>query len=456
MSLVSDLRRVALAGLLLLSALPAAADMQALEDSELTDVSAQAGSLFIADRIGPNELTNPDPSGYSNFTFYRVAMDVRLDMNMNIAKFQLGCGGVNDYLTGTGVCDLDLDYVGFMGINANNDRPATNGPDSVFTLTRPYVEFAVKNDGTATREIVGLKVGAQKINGAIRIGRDYLGISTLGNESNLVNQEHGGTCSTTATTGAGVLNCHSGVNALSGFLAGIEISAGFQAQATIRDILTLLIPISLNVDACVGRLNNSPNWPCTPSSTPFFVDAGGTRLQNLNVAAAPLTMRTDFGGITLSGYGGLNLGLRQIHYLLAPNSGDFFLSYQRERVAWPRYEKRAPTVPQGTPPGARTTVPGTAAQEPYFTSCNTTWGQVPTNGRCTSAYAEPANTGWWLNAADMKMLNLAPGNRITLPGTMTVGELLAALGPDSSPIVITDPRLDFVAQRNCYGSQLFC
>lgn len=413
--------------------------LAALDDASLGDIGGQAGSLFLADKITPNELTGGSAANYTNFTYYRMGMDVKMDMNLNIARLQLGCGGVNDMLTGPG-CDLDIEYMGFMGLNATNDRPSTAGANSVFSLTRPYIEIAVKNDGTATREVVGLKIGAQKINGAIRLGRDYTGFGGYGQEASLTNQENGGTCVPGATTGSGVVNCHSGVNSLSGFLAGVELSAGFYARARVCLDLTTICPfgigeVDLDIDGCLGRINFDP---CTTGSTPFFVEAGGTRLNQLHVAAASLQLKTNFVfPITLSGYGQLILNTRQIHYLLTPNASDFFLSFQRERVSWPRYEK--------TPP------PNNAA----YDICNGAYGQIPTNGRCGSAYSEPANTGWWLSAANVKMLNLLPGNRIVIPGTFDIYTLLGALGP-SSGLIIDNPKLDFIAQRNCYGSQIFC
>lgn len=443
--------------LLTIVAAQAPAAMQALADEELEAVTGQAGSLFLADKITPNELANPDPGGASAFTFYRMGMDVKMDMNLNIDKLQLGCGGVNDFLTATQGCDIDLDYVGFMGLNAAKDRPATNGPDSLFTLTRPYIEIAVKNDSTpATREVVGIKIGAQRINGAIRIGRDYLGVGGFGQESSLTNREHGTTCNPSATTGAGVIACHSGINSISGALPGLELSAGFRARATICDPLLFCVwpfypSITANIDGCIGTIAFDPCTNNADNDTPFFIDAGGTRLNSLYVAAAALKMQADVTlGINLTGYGSLILDTRQIHYLLAPDSSDFALSFQRERVAWPRYEKAPPTYPRvfNASRGVGTTH--------SFNSCDPQYGQVPTNGRCGSAYSEPASTGWWLQAANMKVLNLQPGNQIVLPGSYTLFELLTALGPDTSPIIIDNPRLDFVAARNCYGAQMFC
>lgn len=442
----------ALAFIMMSSAAGAGIGLTGMSDEELSSVTGQAGSLFLSDHIGPNELAGAPVDGSANFDFYRMGLDVKLSMNLNIDKFQLGCGGANDFLTGSSpACDLDIDYLSFMGINAAGNRPAYNaanadvngkfGPESVFELTRPYIELAIKNDDSRTmREVIGIKLGGESINGAIRMGRDYLGLgSGLGQEPGLTNQEHGGSCNPSATTGAGVVNCHSGLNSISGYLAGVELSAGFKARATICDPLLFCVwpfypSINANIDGCIGRINFDP---CSSSDTPFFVDAGGTRLDSLYVAAAKLTMKADVTlGIALDGYGSLELDTRQIHYLLTPNSSGFFLSLQREPVAWPHYEK--------TPP------PSDIA----FDACNPAYGQR--TARCDSAYAPTANTGWWLSASNAKMLDLLPGERIVLPGSYTLFELLLALGPDTSPIHIDNPKLDFVAARNCYGTAVFC
>jgi hypothetical protein len=419
-------------------------EMAELDDGDLRDETGQVGSLILTDRIGPNELTGATNGGtFANFSYYRMGLDGKLDFNANISKLQLGCGGSNDLLGGVAGapgCDLDIDYLGFMGLNAAGDRPDPAGADSTFKLTRPFIEIAIKNENNpATREVVGVRIGAQNIRGALRMGRDYTGFGNSGLEGSMTNLENGGTCVPSATTGSGVVNCHSGINSLSGYLAGLELSAGFRARARVcLDLTTICLfglgEVDLDLDGCIGRINFNP---CSTSDTPFFIDAGGTRIRNLDVAAAKLSLATNFVfPIALDGYGELVLNARQIHYLLAPDSSDFYLSFQRERVSWPRYDK--------TPP------PNNLA----FDACNPAYGQVA--ARCSNAYLPAANTGWWLSATNLKMLNLQPGNRIVIPGTFDVYELLSALGPGSSPIVIDNPKLDFIAADNCRGAALFC
>jgi hypothetical protein len=419
--------------------------MVELEDSSLREIVGQDGSLFLADHVTPNSLTGAPSDGSANFDFYRMGLDVKMDLNLNMSKFQLGCGGVNDLLTGPG-CDIDIDYLSFMGINSSGTLPSPDGPESAFQLTRPYIELAIKNENSPTqREVVGIKIGGQKINGALSIGRDYTGSGPggLGNESNLINQEHGGTCNPGATTGQGVVNCHSGINSISGFLS-LELSAAIRARANI-------IGFNADLNTCFGRMNPS-QYGCSPSTTPFFVDAGGTRLDTLHVAAAKLNidsinLNCNFFNFLIcspaqalanvivnEGYGQLKIDMRQVHYLLTPNTENFFLSMQRERVAWPNYSKALPP------------------SNILYDSCNPAYGQQ--SPRCSSAYAPTANTGWWLNAPGAKLLNINPPERIDV-GNVSVGTALSLLGPEGQ-LIIDNPKVSLPRVSNCYGGAVFC
>ncbi len=68
-----------------------------LTDSELSAETGQA--LFNMSYIGPGG-SNPNV----DTGFYKLGMEAQLDLNANIKKLQLGCGGVK----GAG-CDIDLD-----------------------------------------------------------------------------------------------------------------------------------------------------------------------------------------------------------------------------------------------------------------------------------------------------------------------------------------------------------
>jgi len=433
MCLVSKLWQAAV--LLVLGSFAHGLSLTPLTEEELSDVVGQH-SLFVTDVIGPQELSIGDmPAGevFNDFTFYRMGLDARLDLNMNLSKLQLGCGGINDALSGGPGCDLDIDYLRFMGINAAGDRPSEEGPDSHFEMIRPYFELAIKNDDSpAHREVAGLKIGAQRINGALSIGRvaDELGH----------NIDTGMHCDPSATTG--VQGCHSGVNSLSGGIT-MELSAGFKARANIMGFITT------DIDGCFGRIDFAS---CQTTDTPFFVESSGTRLGTLHVAAANLKIANIDLGCNIfnflvcnpaqlfanllvdEGYGQLELDTRLIHYLVAPDTADFFLSFQREPVSWPNYSKTAP------------------ANDVPFDMCNPAYGQA--SARCSSAYATAMSTGWSLYAPGVKMLNIQPDQRINV-GHLSAGSLLSSLGAEGK-LHIDNPKLDMLPVSNCYGSAQFC
>ncbi|MGB1221254.1 MAG: hypothetical protein ACPG43_06930, partial [Alcanivoracaceae bacterium] len=294
-----------------------------------------------------------------------------------------------------------------------------------------------KNENSRTlREVAGMRIGAQRVNGALSMGREYNSATT--------NLENGGSCNPSATVGSGVLGCNSGVNSISGFLS-LEMSAGFNARANIAGFITT------DLEGCFGRL--SPSFGrCNSGTTPFFVDAGGTRLDVLHAAAARLEVSNiDLGCnffnflvcspaqavanlIVDEGYGQLKIDTRLLHYLTVPNTENFFFSFQREPIAYPNYGKAPP--PSNIP----------------FDACNPAYGQR--TSRCSSAYAPVANTGWWLNAPGAKLLNIAPPDRINV-GNVSLGTVLSLLGPNGQ-LVIENPKLGMTPTDNCYGSAQFC
>lgn len=408
--------------------------MVELADEDMEDIHAQG--LFWSDKISGSELTGTNT--YSTpFTFYRVGLDADLALNMNIAKLQLGCGGVNDFLNAKAGCDIDIDYATLMGRSGVDP----GNPLSAFTLRRPYLEFAIKNDGTANREIVGIKIGTQSADGAIVAGRRY-------ETDNAVNQENmlGSGCDTDASVGPGALGCHSGINSVSGFL-GAEMSLTMRVKADIcASVLiggvwcgiTNLLWIPLDAWGCIGRLSPAVD-ECGQGNEPLFIDLAGTRMDNLGLKAALLNLE----GNGLSGvltqllgnaYASLNADLRLVHKLTLENTGDFFLSFQREPVAYPRFSKMTPA--DELPSGA-------------MDSCKSTnFNQA----RCGSAYAVPANTGWWLNLPSVKLLDVY--NPEADIGNLSIGDALSLLAAPGYQI--DQAEFQMTPYKNCYGAARFC
>jgi len=409
-----------------------AGGMSPLDEDQMRAVTGHG--LIVSDKISGSALSNPNP--YSTpFEFYRIGLDGELQLNLNVSKLQLGCGGINDHLSGHAGCDIDIDYLSLMGRNGTD----IGDPVSPFTLDRPYIEFAVKNDDSTTlREIAGIKIGAQSADGAISAGRRYY-------TNNAVNQENTAfatTCNTGAVTGSGVVGCHSGINSVSGFL-GSELSLTMDIEARLLSIFTI------RATGCTGRTSIGHDDCGNNLSDALFVDIAGTRMQTLGLQAAELkTNNLEFLGgscgffnplacaaeaVMDTVFASLNTDLRNVHKLTFEDTSDFFLSFQREPIAYPRYSKLTPT--EELPPGA-------------FDICATS-NATP---RCSSSYAVPANTGWWLNAPSVKLLDVYNPNADL--GNRGIDEAIALLGAPG--LLLEHPEFDLAPKQNCYGSTMFC
>lgn len=429
-----------IASLTLMASGSAYATMSEVSDADLGELSAQG--LFWSDKITGSELVGSN--AYSTpFTFYRMGIDGQLAMNANISKLQLGCGGVNDFLNAQAGCDLDIDYMGMMGRTGSDP----GNPMSAFKLERPYLELAVKNDGTADREIVGIKIGAASADGGMSIGRRYTSNGAVNQENTMgwtepgswntePTRTAGSNCNTGADMGPGVVGCHSGINSVSGFL-GTEMSLTMRLQGCI------VVIFCINIDAwgCVGRTQFGGDGCGTAKSDALFVDLGGTRLQNLGLRSALLTLN-DGGILTdLIGdvYASLNADLRLVHKIIFDNGGDFAISWQREPVAYPRYSKMTPTAEM-------------QANGTYATALDACATTVADTARCASAYSVPANTGWWLNAPSVKLLDIY--NPSVAIGNLSVGDALALLGAPG--YLLNNGEFNMTPSKNCYGAARFC
>ncbi len=161
----------------------AANGLEVLNDQELSAETGQA--LFNLAYTAPNDsanlMTGKTIAGASvgNVGFYKLGMEAEIELNANIKKLQLGCGGVN----GAGGCDVEINNLAISGLPNSYDsttgapiysstggRPATSAK-----LVNPFVEFAIKNPDTAsTREVIGFRSSAEKIYGLLTAGTDNL------------------------------------------------------------------------------------------------------------------------------------------------------------------------------------------------------------------------------------------------------------------------------------------
>ncbi|USA51895.1 hypothetical protein NDN13_10255 [Acinetobacter sp. C32I] len=155
-----------LGSLCLNSAYATSTTLHRLSDSEMSATTGQA--LLSMSYIAPTDarnLENQRSDGDPNLGFYRLGMEAELELNANIKKLQLGCGGRN----GAGGCDIDIDHLSLSGISDTREGRA----GSSAKLTNPFIEFAIKNPNQAsTRNVVGLRLSAEKVLGLLTLGTE--------------------------------------------------------------------------------------------------------------------------------------------------------------------------------------------------------------------------------------------------------------------------------------------
>ncbi len=208
-----------------------------LNDEELSKISGQA-LLNLAYTQG-TDLSGSGGQNQSNLGFYRLGMEAQIDLNANIKKLQLGCGGSK----GAG-CDIDIDNVALTGITTSTAQGA--GTTTDFKLTNPFIEFAIANPtSSSTRNIVGFRLGALSA----------LGMMSLGSNAN--------TSTLSDDTGINSLSGDIGVRVTNATIRNININAGLltvTANAKVNDYSTTLIAnrnntFSLNGLSAVANIN---------------------------------------------------------------------------------------------------------------------------------------------------------------------------------------------------------
>ncbi|HDX5874775.1 hypothetical protein PXZ81_11440 [Acinetobacter baumannii] len=191
-------------------------------DAELSATRGQA--LMSMSYIAPNDSANLEKlrDSSSNVGFFKLSLDADVELNTNIRKLQLGCGGAN----GAGACDIDIDNLSLSGLSNTNDGRASSSAK----ITNPFIEFAIKNpNSTALREVTGLRVSAEAIEGLLTFGTENSqtknGINSF--SGYMVTQATGGSVSTAARpTGSGLTQANLGTQITGrakGTLIGLDV-----------------------------------------------------------------------------------------------------------------------------------------------------------------------------------------------------------------------------------------
>lgn len=304
--------------------------LTSLEDQELSNINGQA-LLSMEVQAGFNQVDNlGEAYDQRNISFYKLGLEAEMEINANIKKLQLGCGGIN----GATGCDIDIDHISLSGNSANGmDRAATSA-----LITNPFVQFAIKNPNQAsTREVLGFRLSAEKISGLL----------TMGTEN-------------TATP--------NGINSFSGYMKTKEAKGTAvtnprtmtYASTGNKYIEGAVTGTILGQDLELHYKSNDYTFNLTSTNAPFVIPAtivSGTRMSEVKLKGTGTVDRIDFSGplkailkpldlfeLTLdkqiTGYmTGLrtditvdqDLGLIHALYLNNPAS----LSLQSQKILWP-------------------------------------------------------------------------------------------------------------------------
>ncbi|EQB3344326.1 hypothetical protein VXQ00_13810 [Acinetobacter baumannii] len=209
-------------GSLCFSSAYAGSTLVPMSDAELSATRGQA--LMSMSYIAPNDSANLEKlrDSSSNVGFFKLSLDADVELNTNIRKLQLGCGGAN----GAGACDIDIDNLSLSGLSNTNDGRASSSAK----ITNPFIEFAIKNpNSTALREVTGLRVSAEAIEGLLTFGTENSqtknGINSF--SGYMVTQATGGSVSTAARpTGSGLTQANLGTQITGrakGTLIGLDV-----------------------------------------------------------------------------------------------------------------------------------------------------------------------------------------------------------------------------------------
>lgn len=309
--------------------------LTAMSDEELSKTNGQA--LLSLSHIAPNDSANK-MSGQS-IGFYKLGLEAEVELNANIKKLQLGCGGVN----GAGGCDIDIDHLSLSGVSDTREGRA----GSSAKLTNPFLEFAIKNPNSAsTREMLGIRLSAERALGMLTLGDENSatpnGINTLSGFMKIKNttgtaytKERRMSYSDTSKT------IDANINARVCIFFCVTLPLGVKSNNYNLNLESAKADIFLNGQTISGnRINNaSLSGYANINSIKFAGDLEAS----LNISAGLFKLQKNvdgnINGLKANVFIDQSLGL--IHKINLNNP--FSLSMQNQAVWWPGSENAAQT-----------------------------------------------------------------------------------------------------------------
>lgn len=308
--------------------------MIALDDESLSKVDGQA-LLSMEYTQGYNSV---DDSGQaidqSSVGFYKLGLEAEMELNANIKKLQLGCGGVN----GSKGCDIDIDHISLSGLPRDSNYTSDQRAATSALITNPFVEFAVKNpNSAATREVLGFRLSAEKIAGLMTMGTEN------SNDPNGLKSFSGymktKASSGVATTAERVMDYAATgqyiEGAVKGTLFGAEVNSPLHYKANKYSFNLKSTSAPFTIPATVITGNRMTSVELKGTGTVDRLDFSGPLEAQIALAGLNINLNKNVTGyltglqtdITVK----QNLGLIHALYLNNPAS----LSLQAQQILWP-------------------------------------------------------------------------------------------------------------------------
>ncbi|MDK4792646.1 MULTISPECIES: hypothetical protein [Acinetobacter] len=322
-------------GSLCFSSAYAGSSLVPMSDAELSATRGQA--LMSMSYIAPTDAAS-NSSTNGNMGFYRLALDAQLELNANIKKLQLGCGGVN----GAGACDIDIDYLSLSG--GTVDSTSAERAASSAVITNPFLEFAVKNPNSAsTREIQGFRLSAKSLSGLLTFGLQNgdaaSGINSL--SGYLVTKPTGGTVTTNPYYGITQDETNTAITGRATVL-GQGVTVPFTSTGYNLNLGVGTGTLSMGQQIITGKRINTANLNATARVGGLAIT--GTLDATASVLGAPLPIS---GNVTGSVDNlDVNVAIKQsLGYFHAAqlNGSAGYLSVQGVNILWPEAASTAQT-----------------------------------------------------------------------------------------------------------------
>ncbi len=395
------------------------AELTPLDERGLAAVTGQAP--IYTSYIEPTAAGNT-----SNLGFYTFGVNGSLELNANISRLQLGCGGVK----GAG-CDIDLSHVRLTGTSPG---PSGTYVDSDAKLGNPFLQLAIKNPTSlATREVVGIALGAQSAQALLSIGEN-----PTPNVPGTVGGSPGG---------------ETGINALSGSF-----------QALVQDLRNPLAITVLGIPVATGNayIKVTPTQPNLPSTLMTQESSGnvetggyyqyvsgsrmtGVELGKITLVVPKLSVLLPFINISIASANATYtpINLIDLHNLNVSSNKDsgLLLSLNNQAILWPQVG----TLGVSTFP--------TTAQS-LDANGNVATRGYNSNGNAITTNQLMAQRGWWLSAPQATIGDPDMGFITTTEARVDI--LTAGLGLVLGNIPVDSVNTRQIPVQNCYGGLKFC